>query len=85
MDKEKEDIEVIFIVSHIRDNTTPAERYKSLIRGFTEQGINVKIIEFDYPWKENTWMGHEIENVDVLDDQLKDRLTIVEPTLNPFQ
>lgn len=85
MVEEKENIEIVFIVSHLRDNTTSAERYKSFIRSFLSQNYSVKILEFDYPWKESTWMGHEIDNKDILDNDILDNVIIVKPILNPFQ
>lgn len=79
------DTEIIFITAHIRDNTTSAERYKSFAKAFISSYENVHIYEFDYPWKEKTWMGHETKNVDQLDSSINSCLHVIKPKLNLLQ
>ena len=79
------DIEIIFITAHIRDNTTSAERYKSFAKALISGYENVHIYEFDYPWKEKTWMGHETNNVDQLDSSISANLHVLKPKLNTLQ
>ncbi|MRX48671.1 glycosyltransferase family protein [Pedobacter puniceum] len=80
-----QDIEIVFITAHIRDNTTSAERFRSFAEAFISNFENVHIYEFDYPWKEKTWMGHETKNVDPLNSNIESHLRILKPQLNLFQ
>lgn len=80
-----QDTEIIFITNHIQDNTTSAERYRSLAKALIANYENMQICEFDYPWKKSTWMGHETDNVDQLEPILKSHLNITKPKLNLLQ
>lgn len=76
---------LIFILPHLRVNTTSVSRFKSIIKEAVQQGHHVKVIEFLFPLNKSIGLGQQLDNKSELEDYIKDHLVSISIKPNILQ
>lgn len=76
--------EFIFIIPHLKVNTTSTSRFKSIIKEIWLRGYDIKIINFLYPINKPIGLGHQ-EDPNQLETYLNDHLINIRVELNLLQ
>ena len=75
----------IFILPHLKVNTTSVSRFTSIIREAAQQGHHVSVLEFLYPLKKSKGLGQQLDDKVELEDYILDNLVSIPLKLNFLQ
>lgn len=76
---------IVFVLPHLRVNTTSVFRFKSIIQEAYLQGHNIYVLDFVYPLKKSKGLGQQLEYETELEPCIKDNLISINVELNTVQ